>query len=95
MSEPITCTELTMTCSACPSQWNGVLSDGRHLYCRYRWGGLSIGVGETHDDAVRDDSFYLDVGDGFDGTMSTDELMPHLTAFLGRLEELTYDDPED
>jgi len=37
-------TELTHTCLACPSQWEGRLSDGRPLYIRYRWGYLKISV---------------------------------------------------
>lgn len=31
-------TSLKKTCTACPSQWDGTLDDGRVLYARYRWG---------------------------------------------------------
>ena len=35
---------LTQTCNACPSQWEGELTNGEELYIRYRWGYLSIRV---------------------------------------------------
>jgi len=44
--------ELTKTCKACPAQWEGQLDDGRVIYVRYRWGGLSVGMGATLDDAL-------------------------------------------
>ena len=28
--------ELTQTCYACPSQWEGTTSEGRYLYIRYQ-----------------------------------------------------------
>lgn len=36
--------ELEMTCSACPSQWQGKLTDGRTFYARYRWGIMRVDI---------------------------------------------------
>lgn len=63
--------ELTMTCSACPSQWCGTTTDGDSVYIRYRWGGLSVDI---NDETV----LSKDVGDGLDGVMSTRDLARHV-----------------
>jgi len=78
---------LRNTSLACPSQWEGVLEDGRAVYARYRWGELSVGVGESVDEAVRngmsDQALYADpVGDGLDGYMDFEELKAHLHGLL-------------
>ncbi|WP_028058300.1 hypothetical protein [Candidatus Solirubrobacter pratensis] len=46
-------TDLEQTCWACPSQWEGKLADGRHVYIRYRWGFLRVTVGATMNDAIK------------------------------------------
>jgi hypothetical protein len=46
------------TCTACPSQWEGRLEDGRHVYIRLRHGHGSIGIGDTKDEAVAAQDFY-------------------------------------
>jgi len=46
------------TCPAAPSQWEGVTSDNRRVYIRYRHGSLRIGIGQTQDDAVADNTAY-------------------------------------
>jgi hypothetical protein len=43
---------LTKTCTACPSQWEGILEDGRAVYARYHHGELSVGIGDDIDEAV-------------------------------------------
>jgi len=75
----IKATSLVMTCSACPSQWQGKLEDGRMFYARYRHGyfyiSVSDGPTERGFDAVTDN--YLmeaEVGADMDGVMSTDEM---------------------
>lgn len=78
---------LKKTSLACPSQWEGVLEDGRAVYARYRWGELSVGVGDGVDEAVRsgmsDQALYADpVGDGLDGYMDFEELKAHLHGLL-------------
>ena len=76
MIKPIT---LIMTCSACPSQWEGKLDDGRTFYCRYRWGSFYISVsdGPTDDymEAVSNNYIMnVDYGEELDGCMSTEEM---------------------
>lgn len=70
----LTVVKIKQTCSACPSQWEGRLDDGRYIYVRYRWGGLGVGVGASLEDAVKDDFFYECIGDGMDGFLTYDEL---------------------
>ncbi len=82
-----TVVELKRTCTACPSQWEGTLTDGRVIYARYRHGALSVGIGDDIDQAVHsgwtDDAIYADyVGDGFDGYMDFEELRTHLYGLL-------------
>lgn len=78
--------ELTQTCSACPSQWEGRLDDGRWLYARYRGGYLRVGLGKDLDQAVRayGEEALLErhEGDGFDGIMDTEELRRHLVGLI-------------
>jgi len=64
---------LEKTCPACPAQWEGELSDGTFVYIRYRHGVLTVGFGETHDDAVDDRRFEWELGDGLDGWMEWDQ----------------------
>lgn len=80
-------TALKRTCIACPSQWEGTLEDGRAVYARYRYGELSIGVGDDIDEAVRNASSDValcaeEVGDGLDGFMSFEELKAKLCGVL-------------
>src|SRR5262249_44273769 len=73
--------KLSMTCSACPSRWEGETLDGRVLYASYQHGRLTVGVGATLEAAVGvacDDGELLvwqAHGDEHDGVMSTDELL--------------------
>lgn len=78
---------LKQTSIACPSQWEGVLEDGRVIYARYRWGELSVGLGDGVAEAVRngmsDDALYADpVSGGLDGYMDLEELKAHLHGLL-------------
>lgn len=80
-------TALKKTCLACPSQWEGTLDDGRVIYARYRHGALSVGIGDSIGEAIRngwtDDALYADyVGNGFDGFMDFEELKVHLHGLL-------------
>lgn len=76
LEEKVTVESLYHTCSACPSQWQGRTKDGKHIYVRFRWGHLTIGVGETFEDAVHTRELVdLDHGDGFDGCMKFEELV--------------------
>lgn len=78
---------LEKTCTACPAQWEGKLEDGRTIYARYRGGGLSVGVGDGLDEAVRngmsEEAFYFEhLGDCLDGFMDFEELRTHLHGLL-------------
>lgn len=44
---------LKKTSIACPSQWQGLLGDGRTVYFRYRSGCFTFRIGKDLDDAVR------------------------------------------
>jgi hypothetical protein len=69
---------IKQTCSACPSQWEGLLEDGRPIYMRYRWGALTIHVGPTggtiRDALGRDPYFDQQVGDSLDGSIELTEV---------------------
>jgi hypothetical protein len=70
--------ELRETCASSPSQWEGRLSDGRPFYIRYRWGFLSVSIGEVGGlmasamDA--NEWFGQQVGDPLDGKISIDDV---------------------
>jgi hypothetical protein len=65
--------ELTMTCSACPTQWEGFLEDGRPLYVRYRWGCLTVQAGGENG---ADGEYLYDepIGDPYHGEMPEEEM---------------------
>lgn len=65
---------IEMTCSESPSQWSGFLTDGRPVYIRYRWGGLSVNEGGTNG-VDGDRTYYVDHGHEYDGRMSTEDMM--------------------
>jgi hypothetical protein len=67
------------TCTACPSQWEGRTDDGRDVYVRFRWGGLSVGIGDGLDNAIRNESYRWDDYDGLNGWMTYAELKTHFT----------------
>jgi hypothetical protein len=48
---------LDQTCLRSPSQWEGRTDDNRPFYVRYRWGTLTVQLGER------------DADDGYDGEM--------------------------
>jgi hypothetical protein len=52
----LTISALRQTTVSSPSQWDGRLTDGRPIYIRYRWGQLSVHLGEGEDGARADDA---------------------------------------
>lgn len=42
-------TKVAHTCWACPSQWEALTIDNRQVYARFRWGHLSIRIGQPND----------------------------------------------
>jgi len=61
--------EITMTCSACPSQWEGKFADGDELYIRYRYAGLRV-------DKDSREVLYTEYGEHpLDGLISLDKVL--------------------
>ncbi len=59
-------TRIVNTSTAAPSRCEGLTSDNRRVYIRYRHGSLRIGIGQTQDEAVADDTTYTaHIGDGY------------------------------
>jgi len=79
-------TTFKQTCSACPSQWEGKLADGRWLYVRYRWGNLRVGIGEDWPTAIMNSSHRPiideDLGDDLAGVLTTEEMQLHTMLYL-------------
>ena len=78
----ITVAKVMKTCDACPSQWEGTTDAGKVVYVRYRWGYLSISIGDTMTQAIRREGpensvFEKEIGNGLDGFITYDELMEH------------------
>lgn len=72
--------EVKQTCCACPSQWEGRLTDGRTFYVRYRYGYLSVCVSPTSTTdmyaAVSGEEVYGEqLGDGLDGCIDFDTVL--------------------
>lgn len=79
--------ELTQTCSACPSQWEGTLDDGRMVYVRYRWGYLSVRVSPGEADDVMDavggeEVFGAEIGDELAGVLTYQQLRDCTSEFV-------------
>ena len=75
--------KIKQTCSACPSQWEVKLRDGRMVYVRYRYGGLKMVLSARPTDDVCDALYgkiiYQEaIGDYLDGYMTTEEMLPYL-----------------
>lgn len=64
------------TCEACPAQWEGLTDDDREVYVRYRWGWLSVLVGNPTIDFSKceQEVFAKKLGDEYDGCLDYDEL---------------------
>jgi len=77
---------VAQTCSACPAQWEGETSDARPIYVRYRWGYLSVSIGEPGQDifgAVEGpEVFGKEVGGGLQGFMTYAELRRITTGMI-------------
>jgi hypothetical protein len=63
----ITITDLTETCSACPTQFEGKTSDGKDVYIRYRFGHLYITVNKEY-------IYSQSIGSGLDGVISLSQI---------------------
>ena len=61
---------LTQTCGACPSQWEGEREDGAHVFIHYRHGHLYVSVNSilVFSKNISDNPFN-------DGVMDTEEML--------------------
>ena len=66
---------LTMTCSACPTQWEGETEEGVAIYIRYRYGSLTL-------DLDNETVFQASIGDGLDGIIEPAEIARQLSKHL-------------
>lgn len=68
--------ELTKTCTACPSQWEGTTKCGKRIYIRYRWDTLTLDIDrETIYSSAR-------TGNRLDGYLGDNEMREALKGFL-------------
>lgn len=74
MSKP-TVDSFEQTCDSHPSQWSGLTTDGREIYIRYRWGGLSVDVAGHR-------ILFIAYGDHYDGKLSTAAMKDLTSAIL-------------
>lgn len=73
------------TCAACPTQWEGTLTDGRWFYFRYRHGTVAMGVGYDLAEAIHNSwRHQAAYGDDLDGVLSIEEYIKWFDT-LGRL----------
>lgn len=70
--EGIKLDRLVQTCDACPSQWEGEVN-GHAIYIRLRHGAFRVDIDGQ--------SVFHDSPRGYDGAMSTDEML-QLTGFV-------------
>lgn len=79
---PLVVDRIRMTCSACPSQWEGTTVDGDWIYVRYRWGYLSLALWSDSRGADWTDIYGEERGDEYDGTMNYAELKAAVPAWV-------------
>ncbi len=49
MKKLINVRKIMKTCDVCPSQWEGITTDNRQIYIRYRWDVFSVNLGKKND----------------------------------------------
>ena len=77
--------EIIQTSIACPSQWEGILKDGRMFYIRYRWGVLTIQLSKQPindlDKVISEDwnlIYSEQLGDELDGVLEQTDLIQEM-----------------
>jgi len=86
-------TELKMTCTACPTQYEGRTVDGEYIYIRYRWGVLTLGIGNNINEAVSNRIIHRDFNDGWNGYISFNDLKAELLLHNVFIDDnITFDD---
>lgn len=85
--------DLTMTCEACPSQWEGHAYGGLGVYIRYRWGTLTAVLhdGDKYRFAKKATTVYeikLD-DNGIEGVMLEKDMISFLDSIFDFSEVLS------
>jgi len=82
---------LRQTCEGSPSQWEGWTDKHEPIYIRYRWGHLTVAIGEVGQEIkeMYGKSNFLseDIDSEFDGVLSFEELEEQLEGKLDVIEE--------
>ena len=87
-NDPLIVAEIIQTCSSCPSQWEGTTTCGLPFYIRYRWGHLSVSIAKPGECPVSGkEIFGKQIGDGFDGCLSEEELFEQISGVLKKIED--------
>jgi len=78
--------QLKRTCTACPSQWEGLTDKENDVYIRYRWGRFSV-------DIDNNEIFCYHSDEPLDGFMSTEDMM-ELTKDVLEFNEAVFENGE-
>ena len=80
---------LKQTSDACPSQWEGVTDEGKTVYIRYRFGGLTVQVGlDLGLAVVSEPIFSIGIGHSMEGIMSKEDMLKLTKSVIRLTEEL-------
>src|SRR5271157_3699826 len=74
---------VTMTCWACPEQYDVTIGDTRIGYLRLRWGRFRADYQDCGGETV----YEANLGNGLQGSFSTEERMIHLPLAVQALKE--------
>ncbi len=67
---------LIQTCLACPSQWNAETEDGKTVYIRFRWGQLTVSVGNDMKAALNSKPIFdKEISDDLDGFITEKDML--------------------
>jgi hypothetical protein len=71
---------LKQTCEVCPSQWEFTTFENRPVYVRYRWGFLSVCIGDIDGDIFVGGYCIVgkQLGDKLDGFITWEEVEKHI-----------------
>ena len=74
---------LRQTCDVCPSQWEFETYENRSVYVRYRYGNLTVQIGEPNSsvfETAGSSEYYIDktIGGDWDGWISWAEVLIEL-----------------
>jgi hypothetical protein len=71
----ITVIEVAQISHACPTEWEGITDDGRHIYVRYRFSNFSVQIADTRRKASKGyELFRAKIGEEMSGTMGFDQM---------------------